>query len=248
MWVDFAAGQRAFRVRAFLFDKDGTLLSFDHWLAVMRARAARLGVRLALGEAEMADLLGFMGVEDGGGGVGGIIPLPRSDAEEAVAGYLAEVCSLDPARARAEVTAAFAEVDREFPFWQHVKPTPGATALLTALRRAGGRVAVVTHDSAAAASRHLSVVGWSGMVDHVIGVDVCPLRKPRPTPVLAACIALGVPPAEAVMVGDTCADLIAGRRAGCGLTVGVLTGLGDRSELAQGDLLLSDLTEIHVLG
>ena len=43
---------------------------------------------------------------------------------------------------------------------------------------------------------------------------------------------LGVPPGDTVVVGDTVGDVAMGRQAGVGLTIGVLSGIGNRLELA----------------
>ncbi|MBC7092563.1 HAD family hydrolase [Candidatus Bipolaricaulota bacterium] len=247
MSVRFSAAGRRFSGSGFLFDKDGTLLAFDHWLEVMRERAQRLAVRLDLTGPETEALLRFMGLDPARPGVTnqGIIPLPRCDAEAATAHYLSEACGGGLEEARALVERVFREVDEEFPFERYIRPTPGADAILRAIRRYGGRTAVVTHDTASAARRHLAALGWTDLVDAVIGVDVCAVRKPAPEPVLAACRALGILPEQGVMVGDTVGDLLAGREAGCRLTVGVLTGLGYPEELAPvADLVLPDLTAL----
>lgn len=54
--------------------------------------------------------------------------------------------------------------------------------------------------------------------------------KPHPGPVIEAARALGVAPEDCLMVGDTRADILAGRRAGA-QTVGVLCGFGEREDL-----------------
>ena len=43
------------------------------------------------------------------------------------------------------------------------------------------------------------------------------------------------------MVGDTPADTIMGQRAQLGLTIGVLTGVGDHSDLADADIIMNDV-------
>lgn len=66
--------------------------------------------------------------------------------------------------------------------------------------------------------------------------------KPHPAPVLYAAGHLGLPPANCVMVGDTTADIHAGRRAGT-QTAGVLCGFGERPELEHaGANLILDRT------
>ncbi len=232
------------RLSAFLFDKDGTLLSFDHWFAVMRERARRLAGELRLTEEEHRALLRFFGLRPEGGRAEdwGIIPLPRVDAEEATARWLAERGKGPLPAARNLVSRTFRAVDEAFPFERFLQPTPGAGEALRALRQAGARTALVTHDTGEAAWRHLQALGWGELVDAVVGLDGCGERKPSPAPVLTALRALGVPPGEAVMVGDTASDLQAGRAAGCRLSVGVLTGLGTAEELSpHADLLLPDL-------
>ncbi|MBC6942970.1 MAG: HAD family hydrolase [Xanthomonadales bacterium] len=48
----------------------------------------------------------------------------------------------------------------------------------------------------------------------LVAGDTLPLRKPDPAPVLHACAALGIAPAQAVMIGDDLRDVQAGRAAG----------------------------------
>jgi phosphoglycolate phosphatase len=58
---------------------------------------------------------------------------------------------------------------------------------------------------------------------------------------LAFACALGLDPGRVVMVGDSLHDLVAGRAAGM-QTVGVLTGLACRDELAPcADVVLPDI-------
>ena len=45
------------------------------------------------------------------------------------------------------------------------------------------------------------------------------------------------------MVGDTPADTLMGQQANLGLTVGVLTGVGDEEDLADADVICSDVRE-----
>jgi D-glycero-D-manno-heptose 1,7-bisphosphate phosphatase len=51
------------------------------------------------------------------------------------------------------------------------------------------------------------------------GHDACDCRKPLPGLLTRAAAELGLPLADAVMVGDTEVDVEAGRAAGCGLTI-----------------------------
>lgn len=239
-WVD----GREYEGKVFLFDKDGTLITFDHWFSMMAERARRLVRALGLSPRQGAALAEFMGVDRPGNW--GIITLPRPEAEEAIARFAAEMLAASPEEIFPLVQRIFAEVDQDFPFERHLRPTPGAEEVLRAIKRAGGKVGVVTHDLASAARLHLRALGWEELVDAVVGLDLCPIRKPAPEPIRVACVFLGADPKESLMVGDTAADLQAGRAAGCRLTVGVLTGLGGPEELTPlADLVLPDLTKLR---
>ena len=69
--------------------------------------------------------------------------------------------------------------------------------------------------------------------------------KPHPAPVYAAAKALGVAPERCLMVGDTRADILAGRRAGA-QTAGVLCGFGEREalEACGADVILESTAEV----
>lgn len=56
--------------------------------------------------------------------------------------------------------------------------------------------------------------------------------KPHPQPIIWTADQLSVPPQSLLMVGDTTVDIRAGRAAGA-QTVGVLSGFGERQELAD---------------
>jgi len=66
-----------------------------------------------------------------------------------------------------------------------------------------------------------------------------------PGPVIEAARALGVAPEDCLMVGDTRADILAGRRAGA-QTVGVLCGFGEREDLEAcgADAILASTAEV----
>lgn len=86
----------------------------------------------------------------------------------------------------------------------------------------------------------------------IVSAQTCKYTKPFPDPVIFAAQQLGVMPEECLMIGDTVVDVRAGNSAGA-KTVAVLCGFGTRRELerAGADLILPftpDITDILLDG
>ncbi len=90
---------------------------------------------------------------------------------------------------------------------------PGAVQTIAQLAAAGFGLGVVTNKSRHLAVAALELAGLAA-IPLVVGGDTCQRRKPHPEPLLYACNALGVSPAEALMVGDSVNDVVAARAAG----------------------------------
>ena len=55
--------------------------------------------------------------------------------------------------------------------------------------------------------------GWQDIFSEVLGGDSLPSKKPDPAPLLHVCKALNVNPEQAVMIGDSRNDILAGQNA-----------------------------------
>lgn len=130
------------------------------------------------------------------------------------------------------------------------KLLPGAVPLLTALRRAGFRTAIVS------ASRNCTaVLGRAGItdlfdarVDGVIAAELGLPGKPHPAVYHEAARRLGAAAARTVVVEDALAGVEAGRRGGFGLVVGVGPTRYVPELLAHGaDVVVRDLAGIDVV-
>jgi phosphoglycolate phosphatase-like HAD superfamily hydrolase len=93
-------------------------------------------------------------------------------------------------------------------------------------------LAVVTARGAREAHGFLEQFELDPHFKAVASAQSAPHTKPYPDPVLWAAHQLGVPVENCLMVGDTTVDILAGKRAGA-QTVGVLCGFGERRELEK---------------
>jgi len=111
---------------------------------------------------------------------------------------------------------------------QATKLFPGAKEALAAL---GGRKSTATTKGTPTTRAVLEQFGLLQYFDHVQGTDGIPY-KPAPDVLQAAMAALGARPEECLMVGDSTADMAAGRAAGV-KTCAVRYGYGKPQELAR---------------
>ena len=208
-------------IRACLFDKDGTLFDFHAtWSAAigdtLRALAEGNAARLqAMAEAIDYDLSARR-VRPG---------------SIAVAGT-----NVDVAACLAPHLDGWAIADIVTFFMDRVDLAPLAEAVplgpfLDDLASRGLALGVMTNDNEQVARSQLSSAGVLDRFDFICGADSGYGAKPSPEPLVAFADVVGVPPHQVVMVGDSRHDLQAGAAAGM-YSVGVLTGLAGREELA----------------
>jgi len=118
---------------------------------------------------------------------------------------------------------------------------PGVVEGLSAL---GGRKGTATTKGTPTTRAVLEQFGLLPYFDHVQGTDGFPC-KPAPDVIFTALKALGAEPSECLFVGDSCADMEAGKRAGV-KTCAVRYGYGQVEALAkfEPDYWVSDLREL----
>ncbi|HEY4614832.1 MAG TPA: HAD family hydrolase [Citricoccus sp.] len=186
---------------------------------------------------------------------------PESAEYQAMVGYFREargtsrdqvfgsVFSQDPAaahRVRRRFECAYDALLAE----RGVRPVPGAEEAMAALREAGMKIVLTTGFARHTQNMILESLGWMGVSD----LSLCPSDAGRGTPypdmILTALLALDLDDVRSVLVaGDTTADMRAGRRAGAGLTAGVLTGYHDEERLtrAGADAVIPSIAHLPAL-
>jgi phosphoglycolate phosphatase len=128
---------------------------------------------------------------------------------------------------------------------QHSAVYPGVREGLAALRARGLPLACLTNKPLGFARPLLLAKGLEGFFAHVFGGDSFARTKPDPLPLIKTCEALGTPPAQTLMVGDSQNDGIAARAAGCPVVL-VTYGYNHGDPIAQAphDRLIGSLAEL----
>lgn len=121
---------------------------------------------------------------------------------------------------------------QEMRFRELTRAFPGALETLGALKSAGYCTGVVTSKRRDPARAGLALTQLDRHIETVVSADDVTKSKPDPEPVFKALALLDVQPRNAVYVGDTWYDIVAGKEAGVA-TVGVTWGVAGRDRLAE---------------
>ncbi len=231
-------------IRGILFDKDGTLIDFSAtWVPAYCGVAEEMARRLGGGPELAAALLASQGYDVA---TASFAPDSRLlwDSNEGIAASWSATPEID---GRLDVLEAvvrhFSDVGRYPP--QAVGDLPG---LLDRLRARGLSLGVATMDDTAIAHAHARFLGIADRLDFVVGADAGHGEKPDPGMALAFCRDRGLRPDQVIVVGDTPADLLMARSAGCAAAVAVLTGAMPRNRLEPlADHVLASVQELERL-
>ncbi|GHA54502.1 phosphatase [Amylibacter ulvae] len=227
------------KIKAVLFDKDGTLFDFNAtWAAWCKNVISLLAPNDLPRQIRLGNSCGF-DVETLAFETGSIIV--NGTAEETVGAWMAadSLLSLDTIEHIGRV---------EFQKLLAV-PVKELVKTLHDLKSSGYALGVATNDLEENAVKQLLDAGIFEIFDFVVGSDSGFGGKPDPGMIFGFADAIGVLPANIAMVGDSTHDLHAGDAAGC-YRVGVLTGPAVRDEIEHAaDIILNDISELprHLL-
>lgn len=193
--------------KAVLFDKDGTLIEFDHmWGLWAETLVHRLSS--AYPDTDWHDVLGMFRhrgrwKHDPKG------PVAMGTVSE-MRGLLAWQLyrkNIPWNEAVRQAAAYVKEADDVLERHKPVRALPGLLAFIEQCSRHGIPLAVVTADDTDAAERHLDWLGIRNRFAAVIGADRVAHSKPHPEMAELALAMLGVDRSDAVLFGDTAADM-----------------------------------------
>ena len=230
------------RIRAILFDKDGTLFDFRKtWLAAYRGAAAELAELAALGPCFVDALLSRHGYDPATDTFAAESPLLWATTRDQAVLWSAEPELAAVADVEQRLERHFSDLDAYPPV-----PVTDLVGLFGRLRGRGIKLGIATMDGTAATEAILVRIAARELIDFLACCDGDHGIKPDPGMVLGFCAAVGVTPREVAVVGDNLADLAMARAAGAGLAVAVLTGGCPAAALeAEADLVLPSIAELE---
>jgi pyrophosphatase PpaX len=121
---------------------------------------------------------------------------------------VARELQLDPAALQDQINAGLREA------FKAAELFPEVIAILERCRESGLQIALVTSAPRFVLDDVMPRLGLSALFEHVVCADDVKNFKPHPEPVLLSLAALDRAPGEAIMIGDSSADILAGKAAG----------------------------------
>ena len=202
------------RVDGIIFDKDGTLMSFDAFWVSLSVKALEdvLG-ELGMEQDLLGEILEAFGVRDGVTDINGVLCKGTyAEMGEMVHEILAkEGCTESAERVVAAVESAYSRNAAA----GDVKPTcPNLAETLAGLKERGLRLAVVTTDNEPITRHCLEGLGVLQYFDVIFTDDGHTPTKPDPFCAEEFCRLYGLDKARVMMVGDTMTDVRFAKNAG----------------------------------
>ena len=227
-----------------IFDLDDTLIDAEARFKALAEARMRVMSRRFGGEATSL-WARFSGVDPALGYIDMDGPLAKAPRREdiVVAAVALYLTGLGWGEARREAEEAYKEADALMASEYKAEPLPGTLETLRRMREAGLRLAVATNEVRSRALRALEDAGLLDLMEVVVGADEVERPKPAPEAVILACRRCGIPPSEAVYVGDQPEDMTAAREAGVRAV-----GVGPRVEgMEIADAHAPSVAEIRVM-
>ena len=243
-------GARLEGIKLVIFDKDGTLIDIHlYWGQMVQHRAELISQKLGLSNEDVYGLAYAMGMDlkkmkikpDGPVGI-----KKRQIVMQAALDYLESIGMDGNEQLCKDI---FNEVDRLSleRLKKLIHPLKGLYKMFEELEKTGCAVAIATTDLTQRAEVAMKQLGILEKIRVVVGADMVSKTKPDPEMVHIILNKLGIPANETIMVGDATTDVQMGISAGLRASVGVLSGLTNRSNLEQvTPYVINDISEIGI--
>ena len=219
-----------------LFDKDGTLLNFEKvWLDV--------GIKFIDDFIEHFDVSEDRIILQRKIGINGNKIDPNGALASGTAKSYLKILSQYTHEASLQTW-----IDQQMKYYAHqyanqFEMIEGTDKIIKQLKQDGYMVGMVTNDDLASSKRFLDQFDLAFYFDILITNDNQPYQKPDPRVIQPALQYARAE--EIIMIGDTPSDMLFGKQADVGLTIGVLSGTGEKADLKDADLIIDSVDAIY---
>jgi HAD superfamily hydrolase (TIGR01549 family) len=236
--------------KAFIFDKDGTLLTHDHFVPIMEKRVELLTKHFNLSNDDQNALTRILGFDPDNREIipRGTMFIAREDTRILIDAFLFEH-GIRSRNLKGKIKQIFQDSDEQVELEKFIRTFPDVPEFLERLKSSGAKIAIATHDTTAAAINQLALADIDKYMDLIVGLDYSDniLHKPSPTMLQAVCAEFELEPKDLVVVGDSVNDVLMGIHGGAGLAIGVLTGEHKAKDFKQYSALISKLSMIEII-
>lgn len=245
-----SAGGHHFDVTCIVFDKDGTLLDFDHTWGMRTANWIRALAAILPGKKHHFDFFSqAIGYDWKNQRVMPDGPIAVTTAQKLVtlaAGALYREGLPWHESERLAVQTIRQEMGAPFQA-SEVQPVGDVAGTIRRLRDAGFLLAVATGDDRDPTEETLSLLGITSEISVIVcGDDPLP-EKPDPAALFHIRDQTGIQTEQMLMIGDTINDMLTGRNATVAGCIGITGSTGDPTKLApHADALLSSIEQLVI--
>ena len=237
-----AQGYAFENIEAVLFDKDGTLANVEQYLCALGWARSHQVNRQISGLA--AALLATMGITEQTIDPAGLMAVASRRDNEIAAAACVTATGIGWIEALEIVSTAFVQAEKQLQ--PKVLQTPiidGAAVLIDRLKLAGVKVGIVSADihtevEAFVEHHHLTKVDW------YCGASTSTIAKTHPNFLNFACKALGAPPEQTLVIGDSAGDLAVADRGAAGF-LGMVGGWQHPPAIANAKISIQRLCQVE---
>lgn len=242
------------RIKAILFDKDGTLIHFQSiWIKATKQTAEDIIQRLALPTEtksvmyrQLCESIGLSLLDEiegngilAGGTIKDIARAWKCILDEHALDSSIFVPSFDE-----WISTQMYEMTKYYS--KEIKGViPNIATVLLKLSQKDILLGIATSDEYMSTELCLERLGIKEYFSSIITADNFSAQKPDPSIVLSFCRRFHLKPEEIAIVGDTIVDMKLGKNANVGLTIGVLSGVSSSYQLLPyADMLLPSIEQL----
>jgi len=237
------------QIKLIIFDKDGTLSDLNMWIEIIKQRARLLGEHFELPAEKVDDIIRAMGADPYSTNILDVAILTdsRPTTEKKVINKLIEF-GLEIDEAHKTTHRIFGEVDSIVDLRKIATPLGNIRGLFENALEQNIKIAVATSDLAVRCEKILEAFDVLDQVHAISGADSITNDKPAPDMVHYVCDRLEIKPENTAVVGDSTLDMEMAKNAGCGLSIGVLSGK-DGAELLEpfADFVVQSIDNIKIM-